>query len=60
MLLVLYLEYVARMKEPPFIKNDTLSYSGWLEMLRGWADVAGYESFGDMVRECIEPTYQGA
>lgn len=59
MLLVLYREYVARMKDPPFIAHHTLCYREWLDMLQYWSEQGEYETLGAFIREAIDPTYEG-
>jgi len=54
MLLILYMEYVARCGGEP-----RYDYITWLDTIRGFAEEIGC-TFGDMVRYEIDPAYTGA
>lgn len=58
MLLVLYMEYLERCVDPCGRVLLPLSYKPWLDSLTDYAEALG-ESFGEMVRGEIDPTWVG-
>jgi hypothetical protein len=58
MLLVLYREYVARVNAHPDIQHLLLDYAAWLKAVTEEAASEGI-TFGEFVRENIDPTYTG-
>jgi hypothetical protein len=58
MLLVLYMEYLGRCVASGRFALAPLSYKPWLDSLTSYAEDTG-ATFGEMVREEIDPTWVG-